>query len=167
MLSALCFNSLSTCLLHQDGITLKIHVFFLLEYNVFQCCVGFCCTRKWISYLYTYSPSLSCSPPTPPPHLSRRALSWAICGMHQVPASRLFYTREVTARTWKQPTCPLTGERIKMMWCIYVMEYYLDTKRKETGSFVETWMDPESLIQNEGSLNEKSKYHRLTYACWI
>ena len=45
------------------------------------------------------------------------------------------------------------------------MEYYLATNRKETGSFVETWMDPESLIQNEARLKEKSKYHMLTYAC--
>ena len=28
------------------------------------------------------------------------------------------------ARTWKQPKCPLTEERIKKMWYIYTMEYY-------------------------------------------
>ena len=28
------------------------------------------------------------------------------------------------ARTWKQPKCPLTEERIKKMWYICAMEYY-------------------------------------------
>ena len=29
-----------------------------------------------------------------------------------------------TARTWKQPGCPLTDDRIKKIWHIYTMEYY-------------------------------------------
>ena len=33
------------------------------------------------------------------------------------------------AKTWKQPKCPLTGERIKKMWYIYTMEYYLAIKK--------------------------------------
>ena len=28
------------------------------------------------------------------------------------------------ARTWKQPRCPLTDERIKKLWYVYTMEYY-------------------------------------------
>ena len=35
------------------------------------------------------------------------------------------------------------------MWYIYTMEYYSDIKRSETGSFVETWMNLETVIQNE------------------
>ena len=31
-----------------------------------------------------------------------------------------------TARTWKQPRCPLTDEWIKKLWYIYTMEYYSD-----------------------------------------
>ena len=58
-------------------------------------------------------------------------------------------------------------EWIKKIWYIYVMEYYLAIKRKEIGSLVETWMDPESVIQSEGKLKEKNKYHMLTYTCWI
>ena len=27
-------------------------------------------------------------------------------------------------KTWKQPTCPLTDEWIKKLWCIYTVEYY-------------------------------------------
>ena len=35
------------------------------------------------------------------------------------------------------------------MWYIYTMEYYSAIKRNEIGSFVETWMDLQSLIQSE------------------
>ena len=34
-----------------------------------------------------------------------------------------------TARTWKQPRCPLTDEWIKKLWYINTMEYYSATKR--------------------------------------
>ena len=51
------------------------------------------------------------------------------------------------ARTWKQPKCPSTEEWIKM-WYTYTMEYYSAIKRNEIGSFVETWMDLESVIQS-------------------
>ena len=52
------------------------------------------------------------------------------------------------AKTWKQPKCPSTDEWIKKMWYIYTMEYYSAIKRNEIGSFVEMWMDLESVIQN-------------------
>ena len=39
-----------------------------------------------------------------------------------------------------------TDERIKKMLYIYTVEYYSAIKRDEIGSFVETWMDPESVI---------------------
>ena len=45
-----------------------------------QCCVSFCCTVKWISYIYTYiSSSRTSLPPVPhPTHLGHhRAQSWA------------------------------------------------------------------------------------------
>ena len=60
------------------------------------------------------------------------------------------------AKTWKQPKCPSTGEWIKM-WYVYTMEYYSAIKRNEIGSFVEMWMDPESVIQSEVSQKEKNK----------
>ena len=62
------------------------------------------------------------------------------------------------ARTWKQPKCPSTDEWIKKMWYIYTMEYYSAIKRKEIGSFVEMWMDSETVIQSELSQKEKNKY---------
>ena len=67
------------------------------------------------------------------------------------------------ARTWKQPKCPSTDEWIKKMWYIYTTEYYSAIKRNEIGSFVEMWMDLESVIQSEVSQKEKNKYHILTH----
>ena len=60
------------------------------------------------------------------------------------------------ARSWKQPKCPLTDERIKKMWYIYTMEYYSAIKGNEIGSFVETWMDLETVIESE--VSQKNKY---------
>ena len=42
------------------------------------------------------------------------------------------------------------------MWYIYTMEYYSAIKRDEIGSFVETWMDLESVIQSEVSQKRKT-----------
>ena len=69
------------------------------------------------------------------------------------------------ARLWKQPKCPSTDEWIKKMWYIYTMEYYSAIKRNKTGSFVETWMDLENVIQSEVSQKEKNKYRILTHIC--
>ena len=60
------------------------------------------------------------------------------------------------ARTWKQPKCPSTDEWKKKMWYVYTMEYYSALKRNEIGSFVETWMDLEAVIQSEVSQREKT-----------
>ena len=50
------------------------------------------------------------------------------------------------ARSWKQPKCPMTDKWIKKMWYIYTMEYYSAIKRNKIGSFVEMWMDIETVI---------------------
>ena len=71
------------------------------------------------------------------------------------------------ARSWKQPKCSLTDEWIKKKWYIYTMEYYSAIKRNEIGSFLETWMDLEPVIQSEVSQEEKNKYHVLTHICGI
>ena len=51
-------------------------------------------------------------------------------------------------RTWKQPKCPSVEEWIKKIWCRYPVEYASVIERKETESFVETWMNLESVIQS-------------------
>ena len=67
----------------------------------------------------------------------------------------------IRARIWKQPKCPSTDEWIKM-WYIYTTDYYSAIKRNEIGSFVEMWMDLESVIQSEISQKEKNKYHIIS-----
>ena len=52
------------------------------------------------------------------------------------------------------------------MWYIYIMEYYSAIKRNEIGSFVEIWMDLESVIQSEVK-SEREKYRILTHICGI
>ena len=69
------------------------------------------------------------------------------------------------ARSWKQPKCPLTDEWIKKMCYIYTIEYYSAIKRNEIGSFVETWMDIETVTQSEVSQKEKNKYCILMHIC--
>ena len=71
------------------------------------------------------------------------------------------------AKTWKQPKCPSTEEWIKRMWYIYTMEYDLDIKRNETGSFVGTWIELESVIQSKVLQEEKNEYYILTHICGI
>ena len=70
------------------------------------------------------------------------------------------------ARTWKQPKCTLTDEWIKKMWYIYTMQYYSAIKRNEIGSFVEMWMDLDTVIQSEVSQKEKNKYRILNAYMW-
>ena len=71
---------------------------------------------------------------------------------------------EIT-KIWKQPKCPSIDEWIKKMWYMYPMEYYSAIKKNEIGSFVETWMDLETVIQSELSQKEKNKSHILTHVC--
>ena len=61
------------------------------------------------------------------------------------------------AKIWKQPKCTSTDEWMKKMWYVYTMEYYSAIKKKKIGSFVETWMDLETVIQSEISQKEESK----------
>ena len=45
------------------------------------------------------------------------------------------------------------------------MEYYSTIKRNEIASFVETWMDLETVIQSEVNQKEENKYRILTHIC--
>ena len=54
---------------------------------------------------------------------------------------------------WWWPFWPVWGDT--SWWYVYTMEYYSAIKRNEIGSFVEMWMDLESVIQSEVSQKEK------------
>ena len=61
------------------------------------------------------------------------------------------------ARTWKQPTCPLTDEGIKKLWYIHTMEYYSAIKRNAFESVLMKWMNVELIIYSEVCQKEKNK----------
>ena len=44
------------------------------------------------------------------------------------------------------------------MWHMYKMEYYSAINRNKIGSFVEMWMDLETVIQSEVGQKEKNKF---------
>ena len=68
-----------------------------------------------------------------------------------------------TAKTWKQPKCPSAEKWIKKDVVIHTEEYYSAIKRNEIGSFVETWIDLETVTQTEESQKETNKYHTLMH----
>ena len=55
----------------------------------------------------------------------------------------------------------------KEKWYIYTMEYYSAIKMNEIGTFVETCMDLETLIQSEVNQKEKIKYYILLHICGL
>ena len=67
------------------------------------------------------------------------------------------------ARIWKQPRYSSTDERIKKLWYIFTIEYYLAIKRTAFESVLMRWMNLEPIIQSEVSQKEKDKYHILTH----
>ena len=48
---------------------------------------------------------------------------------------------------------------IKKMWYIYTMEYYSAIKRNDIRSFVEMWINLESVAHTEVSQKKENKYH--------
>ena len=68
-----------------------------------------------------------------------------------------------TARTWKQPRCPLTDEWLRKLWYIYTMEYDSAIKKNAFESVLMRWMKLEPIIQSEVSQKEKHQYSILTH----
>ena len=53
-----------------------------------------------------------------------------------------------TAKTRKQPRCPLTEEWTKKMWHVYIVEYYSAIEKNE---IIKTWMELGLIILSEVS----------------
>ena len=51
------------------------------------------------------------------------------------------------SRTWEQPRCPSTDERIKKVWCIYTTEYDSAIERNAFEPALMRWMNLEPIIQ--------------------
>ena len=54
----------------------------------------------------------------------------------------------------------------KKMWYVYSGLYYSAIKRNDIGSFVETWMDLESVIQSEVSQKDKKQISYVNAYVW-
>ena len=63
-----------------------------------------------------------------------------------------------TARTWKQPRCPLADEQLRKLWYIYTMEYYSAIKKNTFESVLKRWRNKEPVIQREVIQKEKVLY---------
>ena len=86
-----------------------------------------------------------------------------LLGIHpeetKIERDTLFFAAIFTiARTWKQPRCPSTDERIQKLWYIYTVEYYSAIKGNTFESVLMKWMKLELIIQSEVSQKEKNKY---------
>jgi len=71
------------------------------------------------------------------------------------------------AKTWKQPKCPLTEERIKKMLYIYIMDYYSAIKKNEIPAFLATWMDLETIMLSEFNHTMRHQHQMLSLTCVI
>ena len=69
------------------------------------------------------------------------------------------------AKTWKQPKCPPTEERLKKIWYINTMEHHSAIKRNEITAFAATWMDLEIIVPSEVSQTVKHKRHKISLIC--
>jgi hypothetical protein len=65
----------------------------------------------------------------------------------------------IIARSWKEPRCPSTEERIQKMWYIYTMEYYSAIKTNEFMKFLGKWMDLEGIILSEVTQSQKNSHN--------
>ena len=63
-----------------------------------------------------------------------------------------------TARTWKQPRCPLVDEWVRKLWYIYTVECYSVIKKNTFESVLMRWMKLEPIIlYSEVSQKENTK----------
>ena len=69
------------------------------------------------------------------------------------------------AGTRKQPKRPSTDERVKKMWYVYTMEYYLTINRNEIGSIAVIWMTLEPVIQSQ--VRKRSIYMEYIWKIYI
>ena len=70
--------------------------------------------------------------------------------MHRGTCTPMFIAALSTiAKLWKEPKCPPTDERMKKMWFMYTMEYYLAMRKNEIWPFAATWMELEGIMLSE------------------
>ena len=76
-------------------------LFFYWHVIISQCCIGFWCTMKWISSMYTYIPSLLIPPPSPIPSLQVITEHWdELPVLHSSFPLAVCFTRGVHNLNW-------------------------------------------------------------------
>ena len=70
------------------------------------------------------------------------------------------------SKTWKQPKCPSTNEKIKKM-LVPTMEYYSVTKKNKMMPFAGTQMNLGIIILKEVSQKENDKYNMMSLMCGV
>ena len=64
-----------------------------------------------------------------------------------------------TARTWKQPRCPLADKWVMTMCSQWNTQWNITViKQNETDSFAVRWMNLQPVTQREVTQKEKNKY---------
>ena len=71
-----------------------------------------------------------------------------------------------TARTWKQPRCPLADEWIRKLWYLYRMEYYSAIKKNAFELVLMRWMKLEPIIERSKS-DRKIPIQYINAYIWI
>lgn len=73
------------------------------------------------------------------------------------------YTAELlpTAERYRQPKCPLTGEKINRICICIQLNYYLASKRNEILRRAVTWMNLENIVLSE-IYQTQEIYHCMT-----
>ena len=69
------------------------------------------------------------------------------------------------AKMWKETKCPSVDERMKQLWDIYTMEYYLAIKKKKILPCATVWMDLENIMLSE--ISQSDKYNLVLLMCGI
>jgi hypothetical protein len=70
------------------------------------------------------------------------------------------------AKSWKQPRCPTTDERIKKMWYLCTMEFYSSMKN-EILSFGGKRMELENIILSKVNQVQKTKNRMFSLICGL
>jgi hypothetical protein len=69
----------------------------------------------------------------------------------------------IIARSWKEPICLSTEQRIQKMWYIYIMEYYSAIKNDKFMKFLSKWRELENIILSKGNpITKENTWHALT-----
>jgi hypothetical protein len=67
-----------------------------------------------------------------------------------------------TAKLWKQPRCPTTDKWLKKIWYLCTMNFYSVTKKNETSSFADKWIELENIMLNKIIQAQRAKNHMFS-----